>query len=179
MNAAGFGRGAAGGGERRFRTRQIRPMRHGKRFMLIELVWGADWGFGVPMILASIAFHVSGLVCLEWLLITIERRRQRPRTVAYFLVLMLIIANIVMLMHVLEALAWALLYLYLGALPNFQMSVLYSLNALTSYGHEAVALTEDWRLLGAIESMNGVIIFGLTTAFLFGAMRELQTVRHG
>jgi hypothetical protein len=38
-------------------------------------------------------------------------------------------------------------------------------------------LSDDWRLLGAIESMNGVIIFGLTTAFLFNAMRELRPVR--
>ena len=145
--------------------------------MLIDLVWGADWGFGVPMILASIAFHVSGLIGLEWLLINIERRRQKPRTIIYFLLLTLMIANIVMIMHVLEAVAWAFLYLHLGALPNFQTSILYSLNALTSYGHEATLLSDDWRLLGAIESMNGVIIFGLTTAFLFNAMRELRPVR--
>jgi hypothetical protein len=55
--------------------------------------------------------------------------------------------------------------------------MLYSLNALTSYGHEAVLLTDDWRLLGAIESMNGVMIFGLTTAYLFNAMREFRPVR--
>ncbi len=145
--------------------------------MLIYLAWGADWGFGVPMILASIAFHVSGLVGLEWLLIALERRRKRPRSILYFLFLMLLIANIVMIMHVLEAAAWAILYWRLGALPDFQTSSLYSLNALTSYGHEAVTLTNDWRLLGAIESMNGVMIFGLTTAFLFNAMRELRPVR--
>lgn len=145
--------------------------------MLFYFVWGADWGFGVPMILASVAFHVSGLVGLEWLLIVLERRRQRPRSIAYFLFLMLLIANIVLIMHVLEAAAWAFLYWRLGALPDFQTSSLYSLNALTSYGHEAIKLTNDWRLLGAIESMNGVIIFGLTTAFLFSAMRELRPVR--
>ena len=145
--------------------------------MTLYFVWGADWGFGVPMILASVAFHVSGLVGLEWLLIILERGRQRPRSIAYFLFLMLLIANIILIMHVLEAAAWALLYWRLGALPDFQTSSLYSLNALTSYGHEAINLTNDWRLLGAIESMNGVIIFGLTTAFLFGAMRELRPVR--
>ncbi len=147
--------------------------------MLIYLAWGADWGLGVPMILASVAFHVSGLVGLEWLLIVLERRRRSPRSIAYFLFLMLLVANIVLIMHVLEAAAWALLYWRLGALPDFQTSSLYSLNALTSYGHEAATLTNDWRLLGAIESMNGVMIFGLTTAFLFNAMRELRPVRQG
>ena len=43
---------------------------------------------------------------------------------------------------------------------------------------EAAELSGEWRLLGAIESMNGVMIFGLTTAFLFNAMLELRPVRH-
>jgi hypothetical protein len=145
--------------------------------MLFGLEWAADWGFGVPMILASIAFHVSGLVGVEWLLNTIEERRRRPRSIRYFLVLTLLVANIVLVMHALEAMAWALLYLELDALPDLRTAMLYSLNALTSYGHEATALADAWRLLGAIESMNGVMIFGLTTAFLFNAMLELRPVR--
>jgi len=55
--------------------------------------------------------------------------------------------------------------------------MLYSLNAITSYGHESTVLSRDWRLLGAIESMDGVMIFGLATAFLFNAMREFRPVR--
>ena len=152
-------------------------LKKGSAKMLIHLMWGADWGYGIPLILASIAFHVSGLVGLEWLLIGFERRRKKPRTISYFLVMMLICANVALLMHVTEATAWALLYAYLGALPDFQTAMLYSLNAMTSYGHENVQLNNDWRLLGAIESMNGVMIFGLTTAFLFTAMRELRPVR--
>ena len=119
------------------------------------------------MILASIAFHVSGLVGLEWLLTTLDRRRRKPRSIRYFLFLMLVSANVALIMHVFEASVWAFVYLQVGSLPDYQTAMLYSLNALTSYGHEAVLLTDDWRLLGAIESMNGVMIFGLTTAYLF------------
>ncbi len=145
--------------------------------MLINLIWGVDWGYGLPMILASLAFHVSGLVGIEWMLITLEKRRKKPRSIPYFLFMILMTANIALAMHVVEAIAWALIYLSIGAMPDFQTSMLYSMNALTSYGHEAVMLKDDWRLLGAIESMNGVMIFGLTTAFLFNVMRELRPVR--
>lgn len=147
--------------------------------MFVDFLWGADWGYGIPMILVSLAFHVTGLVGLEWLLIAIEKRRKKPRSISYFLFLMLLISNVALLMHVIEATSWAVLYLRLAALPDFQTSLLYSLNALTSYGHEATVLSSDWRLLGAIESMNGVMIFGLTTAFLFNAMREFRPVRQG
>jgi len=129
------------------------------------------------MLLVCVAFHVCGLVGLEGLLRWFEERRKKPRSMGYFLVMMLIIANIVLLLHVLEAGAWAYLLMKLGSIDNFHMALLNSLNAITAYGHEALHLEDAWRLLGAIESMNGVMIFGLTTAFLFSALRELLPSR--
>jgi hypothetical protein len=145
--------------------------------MLLHILWGVDWGYGVPMILASIAFHVTGLVAIEYVLQAIDRRRTKPRSVMLFLLMILMTAITALMMHILEATAWALLYWRIGALTDFQSAMLYSLNALTSYGHASVWLDDDWRLLGAIESMNGVMIFGLTTAYLFNAMREFRPVR--
>jgi hypothetical protein len=145
--------------------------------MLIHMLWGVDWGFGIPMIVASIAFHVTGLVAIEYVLQTLDRRRTKPRSILLFLVMILVTAITALMMHIAEATAWALLYLHIGAIPDFQLSMLYSLNALTSYGHTHIKLDDDWRLLGAIESMNGVMIFGLSTAYMFNAMREFRPVR--
>jgi hypothetical protein len=141
---------------------------------MMQFMWGVDWILGVPMILASIAFHVFGLVVIEFTLRSIDAKRRRPRSVAYYLLLILFGANLALFMHVFEATAWAMLYWRIGSLPNFQMAMLFSLNALTSYGHDGSTLKDDWRLLGAIESMNGVMIFGLTTAYLFNAMSEFR-----
>ncbi len=55
--------------------------------------------------------------------------------------------------------------------------MLYSLGAITSYGHAPVFLEGRWRLLGAIEAVNGMILFGLTTAFLFAAIHEVWPLR--
>ncbi len=129
------------------------------------------------MILGSLAFHVSGLVAVETLLRSIDERRQKPRSITFFLLLILISANAALIMHVFEAGSWALLYWRIGALTDFRIAMLYSFNALTAYGHEAGMLQDEWRLLGAIESMNGVIIFGLTTAYLFNAMGEFRPAR--
>jgi len=129
------------------------------------------------MLLGSVAFHVCGLVGLEGLLRWIERHRKKPRSMGYFLVLMLLVANAVLLLHVVEACGWAYLLMKLGSVDDFHRALLYSLNAITSYGHEQLRLESSWRLLGAIESMNGVMIFGLTTAFLFSALRELRPGR--
>jgi hypothetical protein len=140
-------------------------------------MWGSDWAWGIPMLLGLVAFHVSGLVGLEALLRWIERHRVKPRTVSYFLVLMLFVVNMALLLHIFEVGAWARLYQRLDAMDDFSTAMLFSLNAMTTYGHDEMRLENKWRLLGAIESMNGVMIFGLTTAFLFNAMRDLRPVR--
>jgi len=68
--------------------------------------------------------------------------------------------------------AWAAAYVALGARPDLASAILYSLNAMTSYGHVDIFLANHWRLMGAIEALNGMMLFGLSTAFLFAVLRE-------
>ena len=50
--------------------------------------------------------------------------------------------------------------------------MLYSLSAMTSYGHENFELARNWQLMGSLEALNGWILFGLTAAFLFTIMQK-------
>jgi hypothetical protein len=50
--------------------------------------------------------------------------------------------------------------------------MLYSLNAMTSCGHANLYLAPRWEMMGALEALNGWILFGLTTAFLFNVIQE-------
>ena len=68
---------------------------------------------------------------------------------------------------------WALAYRLLGALPDNKTAILYSLGAITSYGHASLLLETHWSLMGTLEALNGWLLFGLTTAFLFAM---IQTV---
>jgi hypothetical protein len=52
-------------------------------------------------------------------------------------------------------------------------AMLYSLNALTSYGHEELRLAPHWKMMGALEALNGWILFGLTTASLFTVVQRV------
>ena len=101
------------------------------------------------------------------------------RTLVNFIVAIALTALGAETLHGLEAAAWAILYIWVGAIPDVPTSMLYSLSAITSYGHSNIFLEDRWRLLGAIEAMNGLILFGLTTAFLFAAIDEVRSVRRG
>jgi hypothetical protein len=42
-----------------------------------------------------------------------------------------------------------------------------------SYGHANLFLEGHWQLMGAMEALNGWLLFGLTTAFLFGMIEKV------
>jgi hypothetical protein len=75
-------------------------------------------------------------------------------------------------LHGIEAVIWATAYWLLGALPDTK-SAMYSLSAITSYGHTNLFLEEQWQLMGALEALNGMLLFGLTTAFLFAMIQKV------
>jgi hypothetical protein len=63
-------------------------------------------------------------------------------------------------------------YRLLGASPDYKSAMLYSLEAMTSYGHENLFLASHWRMVGALEALSGWILFGLTPAFLFAVIQR-------
>lgn len=77
------------------------------------------------------------------------------------------------LLHGLEVWIWAVAFLRLRAVPDKLTATLYSMNALTSFGHTDVQLERPWQLLGAMESLNGWILFGLSTAYLFTLIQSI------
>jgi hypothetical protein len=82
-------------------------------------------------------------------------------------------------LHGIEALIWARAFRLLGAVPDLKSALLYSLNAITSYGHTTLTLEPKWQLMGALEALNGWLLFGLTTAFLFSIIEKVWTLRRG
>ena len=106
-----------------------------------------------------------------------EISRFGPAKASRFIIFVALAAIASTVYLALEAAAWAALYLWVGALSASRAAMLYSLSAITSYGHADVYLEDRWQLLGAIEAVNGVILFGLTTAFLYAAIHEVWPLR--
>jgi hypothetical protein len=136
--------------------------------------WGANWAWGIPLIMLTTVVHVLGLGLIsERIVGTLQHRMDHRRFTWLFAVAMSVVILLATLLHAFEASLWAVAYLLLGALPNRKSAMLYSLSALTSYGHANVFLTPRWQMLGALESLNGMLLFGLTTAFLFAMIQRV------
>ncbi|HEY2464817.1 MAG TPA: hypothetical protein VGI32_12230 [Steroidobacteraceae bacterium] len=143
-------------------------------------VWDGNWAWSLPLIVITVIFHVIGLVFINERVIRAKRYLARQRSFLVGLSIILGTATLVaIILHAVEAAIWAGLYQALGALPDSKSSLLYSLSAMTTYGHEHFDLANHWQLMGALEALNGMILFGLTTAFLYGMIRELLAQRDG
>jgi len=135
--------------------------------------WGMDWAWGLPLIILTVVIHAYGLAVINKrinLRLTGRRRFQTLSLGSIFV--MGGTALWTTILHAFEGSLWAVAYRLLGALHDNKSAVLYSLGALTTYGHAQISLESRWELLGVLEALNGLILFGLTTAFLFTVMER-------
>ena len=138
--------------------------------------WSSSWAWSLPLIVFTVVGHSFGLLLITGQATATLTRMARGFRLT-FGVTMSAVVLLVILLHGLEGEAWAGAYLWLGALPDLKSATLYSLEAMTTYGHTNVELAAHWRLMGALEALNGMILFGLTTAFLFDVVQSALASR--
>src|SRR5215469_12887839 len=79
--------------------------------------------------------------------------------------------------HLIEVAFWAVLFMICGEFPDFGTAFYHSAVNYTSLGYGDVIMTPSWRLLGPLETANGMLLFGLTTAMIFAVMLWLIQAR--
>jgi hypothetical protein len=137
-------------------------------------IWNNNWVWALPLIVLTVILHVIVLGFINTRVVAeMKKYRDRRRFMLRFVVVMGITTLLATLLHASEAVIWAAAYHELHALPNIHEALLYSLSALTTYGHAELYLAPHWRLMGALEALNGLLLFGLTTAFLYGQAQRV------
>ena len=81
------------------------------------------------------------------------------------------------MLHLIENCIWAAFYRGNGLFENFETSLYFSLATSTTIGYGDVVLPEKWRLLGSFQGISGVLLCGLSTAFLFSVVNSLFQLR--
>jgi voltage-gated potassium channel len=87
------------------------------------------------------------------------------------LLMLSIMANIVVL-HLVEVLLWAGFYWW-KCLPSWTSAFYFSAANYTTVGANDLLLTPEWRELGPLESLTGVLMCGLSASFLFAVVTRL------
>ena len=137
---------------------------------------GTRLGLGNPPHRGAVV-HVFGLGLInEQIVSALGQRmdRRRSTTLAATMSVAVLLAT---LLHGLRSDLVGSRLPWLRALPDLRAAMLYSVSALTTYGHANTLLPERWKMLGALEALNGMLLFGLSTAFLFAVIQEVWALR--
>ncbi len=139
-----------------------------------SLIWNGNWAWSLPLIVLTVTLHVICLgVINTWVVRALQVLRNRRHFITVFTLVMGMTTLLATLLHAVEAGMWAIAYRKLGAIPDAASAIVYSLSAITAYGHAELYLATHWRLMGALEALNGLLLFGLTTAFLYGHVQRV------
>jgi Ion channel len=93
------------------------------------------------------------------------------------IVVMVAVVSVLMAAHAAEVIIWSLVYAIVGAASADVDLLYFAFVNYTTLGYGDVTPVEHWRLLGPITAMNGVLLFGWSTAVIFQVL--LRTMREG
>jgi len=142
-------------------------------------MWDSSWAWSIPLIVLTVIIHVIGLGLFNVKMVQVlETARHRSHFIYAFALCIGSTAIWATSLHAVEAGIWAAAYRLLGALPDGETAMSYSLSAITTYGHAQLFLPDRWRLMGAVEALNGIILIGLTTALMYGLIQRVWPVEN-
>ena len=133
-----------------------------------------DHLLGLTVTLAAITFHTVVLIGVVRLM---DRSIARGWLTGHAVRIPLFVVGAsacFLVSHVLQIVMWAVLFRALGAFDNFSLALYNSGQNYTTLGYGDDVLPPQWRMLGPIEAMNGLLAWGLTTAVLFAGVQRLQ-----
>lgn len=132
--------------------------------------------FATLMVLLTAIVHLLGLALLTRALRSHSRVMRRVRILP---VTVLLIASIgVIGIHTAEIWMWAAIYLQLETFRTFEQALYFSTVTYASVGYGDLLLPKEWRIFGAIEGAAGIIMLGLSTAYLVSLLTRVKLFAH-
>jgi hypothetical protein len=81
------------------------------------------------------------------------------------------------ILHFLEAAVWGEFYFMQHCFPDRETAYYFSLKSYTTAGYGDVVISQPWRLMGSLEAMGGVLLFGWSTAILVGFLSRIRDAK--
>ena len=101
-----------------------------------------------------------------------SRAHDKSHPSLFLIVVMIPTVTILMLAHTLEVIVWSLAYLLVDAAPEGSDVVYFAFVNFATLGYGDITPVARWRMLGPITAMNGVLLFGWSTAVIFEVLRR-------
>ena len=119
-----------------------------------------------------VVIHATGMTyAFRWL-----RQRARMSAAHHFWLatwLFIGLAAWMVLLHLIEITTWALYYVWKDAMADLPSALYFSAVTYTTTGYGDLVLPEEWRLVGAVEALTGILMCGWSTGFFFAVVARM------
>lgn len=136
---------------------------------------------GAMLTVVTVGVHAIGTT---WLIAYLTRfgtayHSLRPKLLRQ-LRLLCTTALLLLVLHIVEVAIWAVTYriLPIEGIDDLEEATYFSTVSITSLGYGDLVITNSWRILGAVQAMAGLLVFGWSTALLFAVVQRIWDPRH-
>ena len=131
---------------------------------------------GLVLTMVTSGIHAVGTA---WWIGRLKRMAKRSRVAQIKvspLQLLCSTAVLLLLLHMAEVAPWACAYLLLPGLNSvhsFEQATYFATVTFASLGYGDIVIEGPWRLLSGVQAMNGLLVFGWSTALLFAVVERI------
>ena len=144
----------------------------------MEILDRPSWEWGLSLIVLTMVIHAGAVVMMAYASMSI-RVRLEPRSLNLLQVVLILVCLIgvfgllLAALHGIESGIWAAVYWWLDALASPSDALLFSVDSMTTRGESGLTLHPPWQMMGALEAVDGMLLFGVSTAYVFAMMQVL------
>ncbi len=122
-----------------------------------------------------VVVHAMGMTTLlPW----VSRWAERINGRYWFSTWMLVrTAGLIILLHLIEIAIWAFFYAWDHGMPDLHSAFYFSAVTYTTTGYGDLVLPNEWRLVGGVEALTGILMCGWSAAFFFAVVSRMNQPR--
>ena len=125
----------------------------------------------IAVSVCNIAIHAIVMAAVLWVARVASERAMLHRSFRLIAV-MTATVSVLMAAHIAEVVVWSLAYVMVGAAPPGTDFIYFAFVNYTTLGYGDVTPIERWHLLGPMTAMNGVLLFGWSTAVIYAILQK-------
>lgn len=132
---------------------------------------------GIGVLLVSLLSYGMATALMVHLVVRLIRKGYAGLGFWRNVTIMMVVSLVTAAVHLTQIALWAAPLQMCGEISTFERAFYCSAENYTALGYGDILLSERWRLLGPLEAINGLLLFGLSTAVMFAVMSRLITNR--
>ncbi|RLA45280.1 MAG: two pore domain potassium channel family protein [Gammaproteobacteria bacterium] len=133
---------------------------------------------GILTILVNMVIQVIAVLILIRLFVNRREHNENKATAARHIWTLTFSLAVLFAGNLVQITIWARLFVYVGEFQVFATAFYHSTVNFASLGYGDIVMSEQWRLLGALEAASGVLMFGLTAGTMFSIMQAIVRQQH-